>query len=157
VPEQREAVNRAATHIDLAQGTVPARGSVEEEVRERAHLASFSRRERRAFTARATSLIEDLTANLPVGPDGHGALEQPVADAALGIAGGVTVIVLSGLPPQEDPARRTPADAFAAELARRGVTVILLQVESRPRQPVSPAGTELRADDAGKSRVEVEP
>ena len=74
----------------------------------------------------------------------------------MGIAGGVTVIVLSGLRRRTSRIGRTWADSLAAELASRGMTVILLQGEPSRRQPVSPAGTELRAEDTGKSRVEVE-
>jgi RND superfamily putative drug exporter len=155
VPEQREAVNREATYIDLAHGAA-APGALEEQVRERARLASFSRRHRRTFEARATGLVEDLTTSVPVEPHDEGRLRQAVADAAMGIAGGVTVIVLSGLPTQDESVGRTWADSLAVELVSRGMTVILLQGEPGRRQPVSPAGPELRGDDAGTSKVEVE-
>ena len=159
VPEQREAVNRAATLIDLAQGAAPAPRTVEEQVRERARLASFSRRERRAFdgSGHRPGRGPDRQRPRRTGRPGPRS-EQAVADAALGIAGGVTVIVLSGLPPRKTRLGRTLADALAAELARRGVTVILLAGSSRAggsrsHRPARSSG----ADDAGKSRVEVEP
>ena len=77
VPEQREAVNREATYIDLAHGAAAAPGAVEEQVRARARLASFSRRQRRAFEARATGLVEDLTTSVPVEPDDEAGSGRP--------------------------------------------------------------------------------
>jgi len=149
-------VNREATYIDLAHGAAVAPGALQAQVRERARLASLSRRHRRAFEARATGLVEDLVTSVPVEPHDEARLRQAVADAAMGIAGGVTVIVLSGLPTQDESVGRTWADSLAVELVSRGMTVILLQGEPSRRQPASPAGPELRAEDTGKSKVEVE-
>ena len=64
LPEQREAVNRVATMVDL--GGTRLRDTVADTVRERARLLSFSPRERRAYAARAGDLVDELS--VAVGP-----------------------------------------------------------------------------------------
>ncbi len=72
VPEQREAVNREATTSTWPR----ARCQLANRSRNRCASGRTSRASRDASagrsTARATSLIEDLTANVPVGPDDAG-------------------------------------------------------------------------------------
>ncbi len=125
LPEQREAVNRVATLIDLA---TPATGdSADQMVLARARLMSFSARERRRYAERAADLVGQLEA--AVGPGV--ALQQPVVQAALALASDAELAVLVGLD-DLDPPQRARAERLASELADRDVAVLLIVGEASP-------------------------
>jgi len=134
LPEQREAVNRKATFIELGRRDGPA-GPVDEEVRAAAHLATLSMWRRRAFVERTFETIDELTAAATAEPtvhapgeaDGNDAsVDAAIVEASLAIAGGATVIVMTGTEHLTGVGERDRAESLAVELARRGVTVIVL-------------------------------
>ena len=131
LPEQREAVNQAATLIDLAdQGLV---GDVESTVWARARLVSFSRGERRRYAERA----EQQVARLREAWDPQGPLPGAVVESALAIASNAKVAVVVGL--EDLPAReQAQAESLAESLARSGVAVVLV-VGAAERPPGEPA------------------
>jgi RND superfamily putative drug exporter len=129
LPEQREAVNRIATLISLDQD-VPL-GPVEDEVLARAHVAALTRHRRRAFVEKTLTTMHELERALSDGPGGGtgddaAAIRAAILEAASAIAGGAAVIVLT--PPEQlaGVRDRELAESLAAELARRGQTVVLL-------------------------------
>ncbi len=131
LPEQREAVNRMATLISprragrfrrSGRGRGPGPST-----RRCAHAAS----RRRAFVEKTLATMEELERALSVGRGGGSgdqaaATNAAILEAASAIAGGATVIVLT-VPEQRAGVRdRELAESLAAELARRGLTVVLL-------------------------------
>ena len=84
--------------------------------------------------------MEELERALPVGRGGGsgdhaGATNAAILEASSAIAGGATVIVLA-MPESASPAYGIVelAEPLAAELARRGLTVVLLGAQPRTRQ-----------------------
>jgi RND superfamily putative drug exporter len=119
LPEQREAVNRTVTLIDL---TAPLTGSgAGEMVRARARLVTFSLRQRRRYAERASDLVGQLEVAVRPGV----ALEGAVVEAALTLASNAEVAVLVGLDDLEKP-QRERAEQLARELSDRGVAVVLV-------------------------------
>jgi hypothetical protein len=143
LPEQREAVSRMATLITVDGRDVSA-VQVEDELLARAHVAALTRRHRRAFVEKTLATMEELESALSVGRGGRsgdqvGAMAAAILEASSAIAGGATVIVLT-LPERPGGVRDCElAEALAAELARRGLTVVLLGDEgdetTGPGQP----------------------
>ena len=159
LPEQRESVNRKATLIVLDRRDGPA-GPVEDEVRARAHVALLSRRRRRAFVAKTFATMEELSAALSVEPTGHSrgetddevaSLNAAIAEASLAIAGGATVFVLTSTDHLNGVRAREVADSLASELARRGLTVILLGHEGNRAPTHVQPGREPASVTAGSS------
>ena len=104
---------------------------------------SWSRRRRQDFVVHASSLLDELTASVtgPEDPDGRATPLRPaVLEAALGIAGGAELVVLSGTQRLDDERERAAAEGLAQELASRGVTVVLLAPEQRRELVHSQAG-----------------
>jgi putative drug exporter of the RND superfamily len=143
LPEQREAVNRTATLVDVAGPGLDR--SVAEELRARSRLVSFSTRQRRAHTDRAARLLGELTGALDRGAGAAGpsaSMEAAVVEASLAVASQVTVVVLVGTDELPVP-ERTRAEVLAHELADRGLAVVVVAHE-----PVGPPG-----GDAGQVLV----
>jgi len=142
LPEQREIVNRRATLIGLERRDGPA-GPVEDQVRARAHVATLSRRSRRVFVEKTLETLHELTSAVTVEPTVHppgetdehvASLDAAIVEASMAVAGGATVIVLTRAEHLNDARAREMAGSLADELARRGLTVILLGHE-RERAP----------------------
>ena len=129
LPEQREAVNRAATLIDVAGPELD--GEFSDVVRARARLVSFSARQRRAYAEHAEDLVAQLGADL--GPDSDAgptaAVQAAVVQASLALASDAQVAVLVGLD-DLPPSQRARVEALSDELAERGVAVLLLTREA---------------------------
>ncbi|MET0998403.1 MAG: MMPL family transporter, partial [Marmoricola sp.] len=153
LPEQREAVNRAATLIDVAGPGLT--GEVGDVVRERARLTSFWMRQRRDFAAHASDLVEQLGAAIGSGTAAapSSSLEAAVVEASLALAGDAQVAVLVGLDALP-PAERPRAEVLANELADHGVAVLLLTREADPRptgQLLVGSGIDLGENGSGRS------
>ena len=130
LPEQREAVNRMATLITLDGRDVSA-GQVEDEVLARAHVAALTRGRRRAFVEKTLATMDELERALHVGRAGGsgdhaGATNAAILEAASAIVGGATVVVLTVAEWQSGVRDGELAESLADELARRGLTVVLL-------------------------------
>ena len=146
LPEQREAVNRTATLIDLAAPA--AGGGADEMVRTRARLLSFSPRERRRYAEHASDLVSQLEVAVRPGA----ALQRAVVEAALALASSAEVAVLVGLG-DLDPPVRAQAEQLAGELADRGVAVLLVVGEADP-PPTGQTGQVLVGSIAGATQAE---
>ena len=120
LPEQREAVNRAATTVDLRGPGLT--DTVADTIRDRARLLSFSRHERRAYAARAGDLLAELS--VAVGPS-SGALEAALVECALAMASHAEVLVLVGHEVLVEP-DQARVGVLAAEIARHGRAVVLV-------------------------------
>ena len=125
LPEQREAVNRTATLISL-DSQADRVGPVEDELLARAHVAALTRRRRRAFVERTLATMEELERALSFEPGDDAPMRAAILEAASAISQGATVIVLT--PPEQRAGVRDRelVESLAAELARRGLTVVLL-------------------------------
>jgi len=143
LPEQREAVNRVATMVDL--GGSGLSDTVAETVRERARLLSFSRRGRRSYAARAAALVDELS--VAVGPS-TGSLEAALVECALAMASHAEVLVLVGAEALDEP-DRLRVEVLATEIARRGRTVVLVGQEAT--RPGGSVGDELVGTTPGAS------
>jgi RND superfamily putative drug exporter len=119
LPEQREAINKVATMIDLAAPATTT--DFDSTVATRARLVSFSRRHRRAYAAQVSGLVHDLTKAM----GSTGSLHPAVVEAALAVASRIEVIVLVGI---EDLGvdDRIHATGLADELARHEIAVLLV-------------------------------
>ncbi len=154
LPEQREAVHRLATVIDLTGPIVPA--DLSETVRARARLVSFSVRQRSRFASRATTLVGELHAAL--GPVVDGARQSTVVrvalvQAGLALAAGTELVVVVGAD-EVEARERAALDQLATELARRGTAVVLVGDGARPptRDPDGRADAQLAGQGAVRSR-----
>jgi len=124
VPEQRELVVRRTMLLELA-GPDRGEGSLGDRVRDRVRLHSLVGRGREELATRALATVDQLAA--AVAPHGaEGTLAAAVVDAALSLAHGVDVFVLTGHEGLDDEDRRS-ADLLADELAARGTTVIVVE------------------------------
>ena len=111
LPEQRGSVTRTATLVEL--GRHDGR-PVADRLDERARVAHWTGRRRRAFVSRAEAVLGDVA-----GP------QTGLVDAALAVAGGAKVVVLLD-PGPTGPATDQEADAVVAVLLREGLTVVVL-------------------------------
>jgi hypothetical protein len=107
-------------------------------IRARARLTSVTASHRQAFVASATGLVAELGAT--VGTDDP-RVEAAVVDAAMALAAGVDVYVLSGVEQLPD-GPRLESEALATDLARRGQTVILVEPPTTRPQPPDPVGAD---------------
>jgi RND superfamily putative drug exporter len=135
LPEQREAVNRDATLIVLDSHAGPPLGSVEDQVRARAHVAALTRRRRRAFVEETLATMQALEQAVSLDTSGDtrrgsdelvAASDAAIMEAAMAIAGGATVIVLAEAEHRNDVHPSELGESLAAALAARGLTVVLL-------------------------------
>ena len=128
MPEQRGSVTRTATLVEL--GRHDGR-PVADRLDERARVAHWTGRRRRAFVSRAGGVLGDVAAP-----------QTGVVDAALAVAGGAKVVVLLD-PGPTGPATDQEADAVVAVLLREGLTVVVLAEpavrEAPPREQRVPA------------------
>jgi RND superfamily putative drug exporter len=123
LPEQRGLVQQIAVALTV-DPDAPVVGDVEAVIAERARLVEATPPRRKAFAARAADAVEHLATAGPAGaPPRH------VVDAALAVAGGVRVLVLT------TAGQPSGADWLGAALGRFGVTVVLLS-PARQLQPV---------------------
>jgi RND superfamily putative drug exporter len=123
LPEQRGLVQQIAVALTV-DPDAPVVGDVEAVIAERARLVEAAPPRRKAFAARAADAVEHLATAGPAGaPPRH------VVDAALAVAGGVRVLVLT------TAGQPSGADWLGAALGRFGVTVVLLS-PARQLQPV---------------------
>ncbi len=153
LPEQREAINRAATSIDPGRPSPAA--TLEEQVRQRARLLHFSPWWRRAYAERALILVDELTAALGAGTPGGDPLASAVLDSALAVASGTEVVVFPG---SDDlaPRDRARLDRLAVELAGREVSVVLLEHEA-DRVPLATAEPVLVGSPGSQAEDESRP
>ena len=129
LPEQREAVNRLATMVDLA---APPPADPDATVTARTRLTSFSPRGRRAYAAQVRALVEELTAVL-----GRDVLPSAVIESALAVAARAEVVVLVGLD-DLTPDEQHAADVLAGAVARHGLAVLVVGQHTQPRRQAGP-------------------
>ncbi len=142
LPEQREAVNRAATLLELARRRASP-GGLGRRIRcATGHgLASLSRPPATTSSTEpaparwSTSSRQRQLRTARMAPS-----LQRSCDAALGLRSGVDVFVFSGLDAQTEPDRRS-AGLLAEELARRGATVVVVAHGTAPARPPVPLAT----------------
>jgi RND superfamily putative drug exporter len=146
LPEQAAAVHRHTASVEV--GRVPDDTRPEpEQVRDRARLTSSSRGHRDAFVAQAEELLGVLDAAATSvgghpGPVGRAVTRDAVLQAALAVAGGVSLLVIT----EEGPESNVPAGtaaALARALGARGVTVVLLRRAEGGPAPEAPRRVEL--------------
>jgi len=125
LPEQRGAVHEVAVLLDVGPDA-PVVGDVEAAVEQRARLVSSSARHRAAFAAAALDVLEEMVAAAPAG-----APASYVVDAALGVAGGVRVVVLL----LDDEVAADAVEWLTSALGRHGVTSVVLAARGRPPAP----------------------
>ena len=130
LPEQRELVIRRTAWLEF-EAFEAAPVSPERRLRERARLTRLSAPQRRAFTATAAELITDLQARVCTD---DARLATAVVDAAMALAAGSDVFVLSGLEHLPDDAR-LEVETLAVELAERGETVAVVLPGPTPQRP----------------------
>jgi hypothetical protein len=128
VPEQREAVNQAATLIDLTEHV----SDVDSAVWARARLVSFSRGERRRYAERSSRQVARLREALGE----NASLQGAVVEAALAIESNTRVAVVVGLDDLSE-AERVQGESLADAMARSGVAVVLV-TEAAERTPSEP-------------------
>jgi RND superfamily putative drug exporter len=121
LPEQRETVVRRTALLELDH-VDPVRVPTDSRIRARARLMSLTAKHRKAFVGDASALVEEIGAAVDTGDP---RVEAAVADAAMALAAGVDVYVMSGLE-QLPEGPRSEAEALATDLARRGRTVIVV-------------------------------
>ncbi len=137
LPEQAETVVRRTALLELDHVDA-VRMPADNRIRARARLTSVTASHRQAFVASATGLVDELAAT--VGTDDP-RVEAAVVDAAMALAAGVDVYVLSGVQHLPD-GPRLESEALATDLARRGQTVIVVEPPTTPPQPPDPVGAD---------------
>ena len=108
----------AAPVEDEVIGTSASRGTLAS--RRRAFVEEPSRR------SRSSTRLSRRAERAPAMNDDVASLNAAIVEASLAIAGGATVIVLTWSEHLNGARERELAESLAAELARRGVTVVLL-------------------------------
>jgi RND superfamily putative drug exporter len=138
LPEQRELVSTTSTLIELDRGNLA--DNIDDQIEERARLASMSARRRRGYVQRTHDTVDQMRSVLDGEPTP--VIRAAVVEAALAVQSGVRVIVLTG---SEDLSERERdlAGALATDLAGRGLTVMLLERGSDDVRLADPPGRNL--------------
>ncbi len=150
LPEQREAVHRTATLIELDR--VASAADLETRIRAQARLESFSGRQRREYVESTRLLVEELDADAT-------ALRPAAVEAAMALVGDVRVVVLVGQHDLRESQDRVHAEWLAEDLAERGVAVVMLEPTAGPPDPGqddSSSDPVLVSTDAGPMQPEIE-
>jgi RND superfamily putative drug exporter len=126
LPEQREQVNRVASIVDLTGSATEA--ELEQRIRDTARLSSGSRRARREQVDRAVSLVGGL--ERAIGPGSPHTMRSALVDAALAVAGGVQMVVVTGMDDLLLDQDRDRTERLAEALAGHGLGVILLLTDA---------------------------
>ena len=151
LPEQGESVTQRVALIEIDD---PGRSAplAADRIRERTHLLAWSSAQRRELAAEMADLVDQLTLAIADGDRLGPELELAVLDAAMALAGGADLFVVSAPYGLSGPARRSAA-ALARELAERGTTVISLEED---RAAVAIATGVLSGSPSGGGMTEVE-